>query len=1028
MSLQLKRDTEIHFPHLAVLKASAGSGKTHTLTARFVQFVLSEKIPNNRLRNILAVTFSNNAAKEMKERVLSWLKSVWFGDHQTVSDLSAIVSMSGEEMKVKAGLLIDEILDNYSDFQIRTIDSFMTSVFKASAVDFGYNPDFDILMSNDSLMKYSFDLCLRSVKKGAVEADRIGEIVDFLHQKKTTGAAYLWDPSAVLLEETKKIYRKMFSTGKRPNMEDNTGELQKVKGRITWIIESIEREIEAAGLKRHGNSSYRSILPLVREGSFPDLIGKGFSNPPVTRPERGGQAAYDRIIELWKEAEDLVSRYAAHFSRSRCLPFVRIYDFFGRTVEIVKRQQGKVFIEDINMHLAEYLRDVIVPDVYFRIGETVYHFFIDEFQDTSPIQWKNLFPLVENSLSQGGSFLAVGDTKQAIYGFRNADYTIMKRLETENPFPSAAHEVEELDTNYRSCRKILEFNERVFKGRVAGSDAYRQAGERSGLTTYVQRPSDAGNEGYAEVSILEKNDDEPAEKKKIQDIVSELRSRGYRHSDIAILTQSNEDAVRTTEWLNEKGIGFISYSSLDVRRRKITGELVALLNFLDSPTDDFSFVIFILSDVFAGAISEDYPGTGREKLTAFCFAHRQDRPIYKAFAAEFGELWQRYFDGLFRTSGFLPLYDLVTEIFAVFRVFDSAPGEEAALVKILESVKDFEGAGFNNIKDFLETAAGEGNGESEWNMAVPRGMDAVQVMTIHKAKGLGFPVVILLLYELKNRGFEYIVEEDEDLATLLKINKPMAACDEGLNVLYERERMKELVNRLNTLYVGLTRPEEELYVLGVFNNVKSYPFDVLPADEYPPSQRPGSRAGAVSKREAGLPVACGLMHRRRRLEFLAGPEGLMSLEEKRRGDYIHRVLSFIDYAGEGFEETLSGVAKRAGDEAGHGLDEDEVKEIVIKLIESEETGLFFRQAPGRKVRREQEYCDGAGRLFRMDRVVIDDDCVTVIDFKTGKRRGAIEAYRAQMKKYMQILSEVYADRGIVGIIAFVDSGEVEKIL
>src|SRR4030065_2790443 len=132
-------------------------------------------------------------------------------------------------------------------------------------------------------------------------------------------------------------------------------------------------------------------------------------------------------------------------------------------IEYTKRRQGKVFIEDINRNLAEYLHADLVPDIYLRIGEAVLHFLIDEFQDTSPIQWRNLFPLIENSLSQKGSAFVVGDTKQAIYGFRNADYTIMKTFETQNPFPSAQYAVQELKVNYRSLQRIIEFNNRVFK-------------------------------------------------------------------------------------------------------------------------------------------------------------------------------------------------------------------------------------------------------------------------------------------------------------------------------------------------------------------------------------------------------------------------------------------------------------------------------------------------------------------------------------------------------------------------------------
>ena len=226
--------------------------------------------------------------------------------------------------------------------------------------------------------------------------------------------------------------------------------------------------------------------------------------------------------------------------------------------------------------------------------------------------------------------------------------------------------------------------------------------------------------------ILERDDENPAEKEKLQEIILELRTRGYNYNDIAILTQKNEDAVRVTSWLNEKDIDFISYSSLDIRRRQCIGELVSLLNFLDSPTDDLSFASFLLGDIFNSILAKDYMIIQREQIRAFLFKCRNTVPVYKEFQKDFESLWKRYFDGLFRSAGYLPLYDLVTEIFSVFRVFEIMENEEAAFVKILEAVKEFEGAGFNSLRDFLEFSAGA-DGDSAWNMDVPRELSAVKL-------------------------------------------------------------------------------------------------------------------------------------------------------------------------------------------------------------------------------------------------------------------------------------------------------------
>jgi ATP-dependent exoDNAse (exonuclease V) beta subunit len=1026
-ALLLERDRNIHFPHFTVLKASAGSGKTHTLTKRFVQFILSEKIPGNSLRNILAITFSNNAAKEMKERTLSWLKAVCFSDNEKVDELLDIVSLDRETMARKAGRLIEEILENYSDFQIRTIDSFMTTIFKASAIDFGYNPEFDILMSNNSVMEYAFDLFLRNVRQGTKEANLFEEIIYIILEHKKKDASYPWDPSRPMLEEIKKIYKKLASLGKKPRIEDFSQEMSDLKGGMRETIEIIEDTLVSSGLARKSNSSYVTILPLVRDGRFADLIGKGVKNPPVNKLKKGQtsfQGSYDSILGMWEEFKMLVNQYTSCYAISCYTPYLKAYGEFRDTVENIKKRQGKVFIEDINWNLADYLDSEIVPDIYFRLGETIFHFLIDEFQDTSPIQWKNLFPLIENSLSQKGSAFIVGDTKQAIYGFRDADYTIMKTFEAVNPFPSAKHAIHELETNYRSLQKILEFNEKTFKEIIAANDDYKEAGRRSGLTDYVQKVREGrASHGYSEVIILEKEDEDPPERLRIQELVRELSERGYKYGDIAILTQRNEDVVRVTSWLNEKDIPFISYSSLDIRRRKVTGEIVSLLNFLDSPTDDLSFATFILGDIFAKTLAQHRPGIGRERLREFFFTHRDDPPLYKSFQREFGDLWDEYFSGLFRSAGYFPLYDLVAEIFSVFRLFELLEDEEATLVKILEVVKEFEGEGYNSLRDFLEFTGKVESGEAQWNMIVPKGIDAVKVMTIHKAKGLGFPVVIVPLYEEKKRGFDYIVQEEGDNVRLLKITKDTMGSDPAFEALYNEESMKERVNQLNRLYVGFTRPEEELYVIGVKGNNQGYPFDLLPVDSYPPSHKPERVLVAPDER----PNDFTIHHYHRQTRFRVESEEMINIEERRRGEFFHRILFFVEYAGDGFEEELATVIKRVGQETGTDYPEEEIKKPILELVRQEEVAGYFAHRPGREVRREQEFSDAEGNLFRMDRLVLDPELVTVLDYKTGHDKEAEEKYMAQIRSYMKILAGFYPGKTIEGIIAYVDLKEFRRV-
>ncbi len=397
-------------------------------------------------------------------------------------DVSEFEGISSSEIRTKAGATIDAILALYSDFQVKTIDSFMTAVFKASAMDFGYSPDFEIVMNDTSLMKYAFDLFLRRVREGTRESAFMKSIIDTMLADRGGDAPYPWEPAGEILNKIEGIYGKLAAYKETVDVIDYSpchGTAS--KRRIEEAVEELEVLIAESGLARRATSSYEALKSKVKSGRFPDLIGKGMKLPPVCKPERhGNQEAYEEVLEKWRRLAGLIAEYANLYACAFYTPYLRTYKEFSGVLENAKRREGKIFIEDINKELAEYLSDERVPDVYLRLGEVIYHYFIDEFQDTSPIQWENLRPLLDNSLSQGGSLFIVGDTKQAIYGFRDADYRIMKRVETQNEFPSAAHIVEELTTNYRSDEHIVTFTEQVFQrwsgvGRSTGRPPAKRA-------------------------------------------------------------------------------------------------------------------------------------------------------------------------------------------------------------------------------------------------------------------------------------------------------------------------------------------------------------------------------------------------------------------------------------------------------------------------------------------------------------------------------------------------------------------------
>jgi len=1044
----LEKDIDIRFPHVTVLKASAGSGKTYSLTERFVQFLLSGNIPQNHLRNILAITFSNNAAKEMKERILSWFKDIYFKDPEKIKELSEIVSLKKEHLAEKAGAAIDEILKNYTEFQVKTIDSFMTSIYKASAINLGYSPDFDIVMAPENIMAYAFNRFLRGVREKTPEAELLEKLLEIILETRGGESAYLWDPSKNFLEETVELYHQLSGMVTEAKIIDAEKKIESVKREIRDTAESLNGFIEKSGFTKSKGSSFYKMLEMIRSNHFPDLVDKGLLNPPVIKPKKEGEmTGYEKISERWDLLGNKIKKYIELYAATYYGPYLRTYEAFKDILEGVKKREGTIFIHDINKKLSNYLDHEIVPDVYFRIGETIYHYLIDEFQDTSPIQWANLFPLIENSLSQGGSLFAVGDTKQAIYGFRNADYGIMKGLESKNPFSSALHYVKELEINYRSLEGVVDFSKAFFKKVIANHEKYREPASRSGLIGYEQKvKEDHGGSGYVEVIRCEKKDDEPAEKQKIQDLIKDLVRRGYSCSDIAILAYRNEDVVNITTWLNEVDVPFISYSSLDIRTRKLTAEIVALLTFLDSPPDDLSFAGFILGDLFRKALGRNEKLFELKELHKFLFRNRKKTPLYKAFQEAFPELWKIYFEDLFKSTGYLPLYDLVSEIYRIYRVFDYFREEEATLIKILEVIKNFEGEGRNNPSDFLKCASDEGTGESDWTIDVPAGINAVKVMTIHKAKGLGFPVAIVLMYEEIPRGFKYILDEEKDGVHLLKINQQIMKASSFLQEKYEEERLKELVNKLNTLYVGFTRAEDELYIVGVQGKRNQFPIDLLQAVDSQIGSRnaPRLRPSEPVQVEKSRNESERLSHRhcrtdtrpREDLKLYHHPDPIkfpfavieeLNLEERLRGEFIHRVLYFVENLDENIEPELEQIINRVNDELKTDYSMETMKKNLLEFLNHKEISPYFQTLPDRVIKKEQDFSDPRGNLFRMDRVIFEKDEITVIDYKTGTDKEAGKGYVSQLKNYIRILKEIYPDKNVEGVIAYVDLKEIGKV-
>ncbi len=1018
MSL-LPNDTELQFPQQITIPASAGSGKTYTLSHRYVQFLLSKRISSNGLRNILAITFTKLAAKEMKVRILNVLKAAALGDSETLNVVSKLVSLSKNEISSRSELMVNQILRNYSDFNVRTIDSFLTTVFKASAMELGVQPNVDIEFDADSVIDQAFRQYSQNLREGTADAQFIDDLISLIQSNDSQSKGYLWNPFSKIVREVRELQKQFGKYPRELIIVPGAKQLPDLMRSISTKARSLQKMLGATTLPV--NHHYANEIAKLADGDVHEVASRGKKTKYFNKysDDAGAGKEIKKLFSVIKPMEEELEQYITIYAHTYYQPFVRAVSLIEQTIRDVKLMEGTVVIDDINRSLARYLSDDVVPEVYLKLGERISHFMIDEFQDTSPIQWKNLYALIDEALSKGGSIFAVGDTKQSIYGFRGGDWKIFKDLIGGKYFPSAPAASIPLETNYRSAQALVDFVKDVFSTNVA-SAGFEEYAKASGLYNFAQEvPEKEKNKGYVEVKLIEKADDDSSIRKQREYILSAIRnctSRGYSFGDIAILTQTNADVVEISSWLNQEQIPFLSLSTLDIRKRKIVGEIIALLRFLDSPIDDLSFVTFLTGEVFAGNVPE-LPSEAIHSFIVECRKNKTES-YYRSFRSKHYSIWEKYFERLFALVGYMPLYDIVSEAYKTFAVFEKCPTEESALVKLLECVKQFENSGSNSLNDFLAFSMEDGT--EGWSIDVPNSVHAVRIMTVHKAKGLGFPVVIVSLKEKRSWPNSMVTVEVKEGISVIRIGKNYGERNKALGELYSERETEQVIDELNKIYVALTRARKEMYVVSLFKKPENLPAAILPERNY------GTKYHTAEKerKEERLPVIEALFQMEQSTLPVAQYQKI-GVQETRRGDALHTILSNIEFVSVDVERDIRSAIQRT-----ITIEEiDTEKEIsnLTRFLSVPEVRSLFEAKAGRSILREQDIAASNGRLYRTDRVIVDAETITVVDFKTGNDENDDE-YREQVRNYMAMVKDIYPSKTVSGALLYIDLRKVVPVV
>lgn len=1045
-----------------VYKSSAGSGKTYTLVKEYLKIVLPQP---EKMRHILAITFTNAAAAEMKSRILEELGNLSSlannaGNTKARNLLNQILAEYKDEGTIhprenqliaNAGDILTNILHNYSEFSVSTIDSFVHRIVRTFAFDLRIPVNFEIELDAESLLNKAVDmlisragsdpklteLLIRFILNQADEdkdlriETSIGNLAKTLMDEDST--PFIEKLKDLSLDEFLVIQHDI--SAKIKVFENHA---KKKASEAMALIQSYQLTQEAF---YYGSKGIFSYLLKLSEGDISGSIAPNSYVKKTLEDDKwyGGKldditkSSIDSIkIQLQGICEEIMGQSGQYLANYQLLKAVSqnlfplgVLNEVQRVLEEIKAENVLLHISDFNRKISAIVAEQPVPFIYERIGERYQHYMIDEFQDTSILQWQNLLPLVENGLSTGNLSLVVGDGKQAIYRWRNGDVEQFIRLPE---LPKGIHSINRdqwqatlernhqprtLGTNFRSRQVIVDFNNRFFE---MAKDSLSQEMQRIYLGQKQDFRKDAIG-GYVEIAFLEKEADQDyfdLTLEKIGETIQRLREAGHPFSDVTILCRSNPKGSLVARYLLRNQVPVISSESLLLNQSEEVIFFTAILKLLINRHDAVAaaeMLEYLLSNQWistAGNLHEALQAVGLFPAPSGSGSIDWHQPIETLLA-------QNKVSFRFSDLNYLNLYDICENI---TRCFFSRKEPNPFVTFFMDAVFEYSGKNSLAIADFLQWWEESGK---KYSLVVPQGLNAVQVMTIHKAKGLQFPVVIFAFADMgikATKEGQWIEPEHPDLKDLkavwLKISKSGLANTPFQN-LYQEEMERSAIDMLNMAYVAMTRPKDKLFIITKVPSQKTndrHPLQQLLADFLKENQmwaegQTGFVMGKFENNEAALIVYETEVFYSRllsrswtaalRMRSIQQERGVASAGQRERGKLLHRAMEQILTTAH-IGPVLARM--RAEGEIDQAI-EMEWKERISEMLSLEKLAPCFE--PEAKVKAEAGLFDENGNFYRPDRVVLLKDRTVVIDYKTGKE---YPSHREQIETYGKLLESM----------------------
>jgi ATP-dependent exoDNAse (exonuclease V) beta subunit len=1025
-------------PSFSIYDASAGSGKTYALVKEYLKIILTAP-KNDAYRHILAITFTNKAVHEMKSRIVGSLSEFAKEEpsdkaQDLMQDLAIDTELSIIQIKTKSQQIIKHIIHNYAAFDISTIDKFTHKVIRAFAHDLGLPMTFEVTLDTENLLIEAVDAIIAQ----AGEDETLTKLlIDFTMEKTDDDKS--WD-----------ISREIFETGRLVLNENNRNEIThfqdksiaefvEIKSKISDTCKVLEKEtvvfaeqalslIDKNGIdtKSFSAEHFPKHLLSIQEGNFKSTnkTYHEFDDIKINKTAKD-RAIIENIIpdllQLLDKVYKIFEKINFYKAFLKNITPLSLLNTVSNELAKIQEEQNVLSISEFNAIIHREIQNQPAPFIYERLGERYRHFFIDEFQDTSEMQWQNLIPLIDNALSGQddygvkGTLMIVGDPKQSIYRWRGGKAEQFIELsKDQNPFSNPDKKLEHLDKNYRSYSQIIEFNNDFFK---LISNEFVQPDYKDLYENHSHQKTNNKTGGYVNISFIPKvttadDEEETLDKTKLYvlatlNAIQKSIQKGFEYKDIVILTRKRDQGIAIANYLTEQKIPLLSSETLMIQNATEVRLIIHLLKYLKNNSDLEAKAYFL------HYVAEHI----QDKLPIHDFI-AQGMALYQE--AEF-ENWLMSFDISlsFQNSRKKSLYEAVEIIVSKF--LPSKVGN-AYVQYFLDIVLERDIRNQAGISDFLNFW--DKNAE-KFSIPSPEGNNAVRIMTIHKSKGLEFPVVIFPFaeedYNRKPKDKLWLNAEEQDFGlpkVLIDNSSAVEGFGEEAAGVYNQKKQEELLDNINVLYVALTRAEEQLHIIsnmnlsnkGVIpkNNMCAFFINYLENKGQFDENKLEYEFGNPMKLSSGqqhidtsktIPIVSEILNPKN--IKIAQREALMwgthQQEAIEYGNVIHEILSFV--------KTKKDIDLAIAKSIEMALITFSQKETVCKTIEEIvghlELASYF--AEGNEILNEQTIIQKEGKTVKPDRMVLTKNKeVFLLDYKTGthnvKYQQQLENYQAAIEK------------------------------